>query len=1425
MTIQPISKSFFGVSENDDFFNLEEATRVYRQIMSMSPDERDVVLSAVLLDNVPKDLEENAEQIQEFTQRYVAKRLEIIRPSLVRSLITHRDNPEMVENISKAVEYLDVISKTNSYKRQYKRGGNPKNTGQFSENWGPPRRIHYGSRTEPSAREIAAMPDHSVLTRPEDAAQYRDAYIEVQEMLGDLGNLPPKTKLTLKLSNGSEKEVDPSPDSLDPAWFSGPGNNVTSVEIKGKKTSLNDESYDPWKVLTEDFKGFGGAKGFKNQGGEQFFTSGDMMQEFGNTWNNSYDEDSITPSTRVYRRIGTAAALAGAIGGNNSAVTAAALAGKWVGDYGSDAEKVFGPSARRAAYRYRGVEKTPDEILQRSIAQAIQAERGDTTAARNKIVYGSRMAPQKYSEIDAERNGEIVESKVIEYFINRLPRPDISALHLNAGFTPPSEGVVIDSKGQVVTQAVGYGDDHFLPFNLKNLKKLKGGEYIRTRATGGLTTEDIRTGLMTGARSITVISRNGIYTMEFDDTFRGGRRYSDKAARMTSRYGRILDAVQSRQVAEDVPPDLKDEWEEHAFRRKMSPEQTKAYIDQEEKRWRQRPYMSATEKEKVAGVYLDAVQERIKTGTGEPISVDLLRSQVEAQLANKPARDLLIAQERWDQQAAEIEQYGDPAAQLGPRPDESILRAQLAEITSSVSTDAGLVEALDKTTFRRTDGKSHKDAFAATVKTAEKEYMKRNSPLRLNGEGYHKALRTLQEQFPYYIKSIEYRPLKDAELGRAGASDKGYVKPRFNRPAAAQFGYFDPTITGSGKTNADRTNYQNYRALERGLAQQVKAEEKAKAEAGVGGGVGKAPAVQPGGTPSPTTGSPGSPWTDADAREAAWKAYEDLTINAVANGYQIGTPDGNKFSFSDVDHNELSKEYPFLWGSKLRTNTGPLAYDEFMSLLDERGSEAWAALSSEINKVSTGKYKYFNSGNEPLTRANNRLLDMFGSSGRVVRAEWTPESARRPNTEFNFVGMAYERDAEPEWIQEELNLQFEQLPDTLRAAMKYTPERAVEIGLSPTMQTKIRDLSVAYTETKELGKKAEIAVVLENLSRIRQLARNAKRTGDREKRVTSIDSWNETTKPAEGAKPEPPKAGETSPVAPTAPTGEAKPTTKPEQPKINPVKVQELVTNLDNMVGMDSVSNEVDGLVASALNNAARQKVGLPVEPKTMHLVFTGSPGTGKTTVAEIIAPLYKELGLTENSHIVKATPKDLIAPYLGQTRIKTAEVFDRARGGVLFIDEAYGLGDSQYGSEAIDELLTKMEQHRDDTVVIVAGYPKEMTHMLKVNPGLASRFSKTIHFPNYSASDLQTIFNRMMAKGKYIPNETGMNLVHEVVRGISQDTNSANGRDVRNLYDAIRTAQSKRLRTKINPTQKELVTVTDQDIKNGISAYYGRKL
>lgn len=261
---------------------------------------------------------------------------------------------------------------------------------------------------------------------------------------------------------------------------------------------------------------------------------------------------------------------------------------------------------------------------------------------------------------------------------------------------------------------------------------------------------------------------------------------------------------------------------------------------------------------------------------------------------------------------------------------------------------------------------------------------------------------------------------------------------------------------------------------------------------------------------------------------------------------------------------------------------------------------------------------------------------------------------------------------------------------------------------------------------------------------------------------------------------------------------------------------------LESLTGMPEVKQEVKSLANFIKVQKQREAKGLKTPQVSYHLVFTGSPGTGKTTVARIIARIYKDLGVLKSGHLVETDRSGLIAEYVGQTGIKTNHLCDSALNGVLFIDEAYALvdeGSGGYGSEAIATLLKRMEDDRDKLVVIVAGYTDEMKKFINSNPGLQSRFTRYINFPDFKPEELYEIYMNRAKKYGYTLDKDADKLLREKFNYVYQHKtkNFGNGRYVRNVFEQTITEQSNRVAKMSNPSSKELNTITLGDIKKAL--------
>jgi hypothetical protein len=453
----------------------------------------------------------------------------------------------------------------------------------------------------------------------------------------------------------------------------------------------------------------------------------------------------------------------------------ALVAGKWAARHGQDIENAVGPTAEKATYRYRAIEKQPDRGLQgklealrgdrlRETVASTGTDRGAGAKARYHFVMGAegRDRPGGWEEAGLSspwRGKAPVLSPVRDYLTDKLPDPKRVDLHRRSGRATPSQGIIIDSQGRITTESVGMGEDHYLPFTLAALKGIKGGEYARTRAWGGPTTEDFYTSMITGGRAFTVVSNHGTFHVEFDPSFKGSRRYSDKTARMIKTYAGYLDTLEGAEARMGmISGSRKKELDEKA--RKLYPtsaEQRTKYRDKLVEDELRSPKLSAQEKVKVLNDLLEEQALVRDTAAGRrkepgvPLSVDEMKQSVIDQIA----------------------------ATRGPNAAEIAVK-DWQEHPEKLAQEFGIRSKFDRAVQDEEDAKA-----------------KEVGRLRLDGTGYAQALEAMKEQFPYFIKSVEYRPANE------NVQDEYYVRPGDTRPAGVEIGYQNaPNSARAGKTSA-----------------------------------------------------------------------------------------------------------------------------------------------------------------------------------------------------------------------------------------------------------------------------------------------------------------------------------------------------------------------------------------------------------------------------------------------------------------------------------------------------------------------------------------------------------------------------------------------------------------------------------------------
>ncbi len=386
-----------------------------------------------------------------------------------------------------------------------------------------------------------------------------------------------------------------------------------------------------------------------------------------------------------------------------------------------------------------------------------------------------------------------------------------------------------------------------------------------------------------------------------------------------------------------------------------------------------------------------------------------------------------------------------------------------------------------------------------------------------------------------------------------------------------------------------------------------------------------------------------------------------------------------------------------------------------------------------------------------------------------------------------------------------------------------------------------------------MDKKDEI--ILQQLDVIREMtARNLRRVGDD---IWGVPKPHVDVPPADAVKKEkktdaPSNAGGKSSDSPSgnsptaASTGQGDPKA-PEPEELPPENIDDLKAELDSYIGLSAVKDEVRDLINMVTVWKLRREHDLPAPDLSLHMVYSGNPGTGKTMMARFMARVYHSLGILSKGHLVEVDRSGLVAGYVGQTAIKTASVIEKAKGGVLFIDEAYSLSsgkaENDFGLEAIETLLKAMEDNRDDLIVIVAGYTDLMEEFINSNPGLSSRFNRYLYFDDYTVDEMLRIFELQCEKNCYVlegakeekkeepgtdaeglPSDTDTDEesspsarreLRSLLEDMSRDEDFGNARGVRNLFERVLIAQANRLASLPSVTREELMTITADDIKS----------
>jgi hypothetical protein len=844
-------------------FNREAALNAYEWALS-NPEEAVTVAKALALDEIAALTEKHYEVIQKAVDKFYIEQVEVSKRALKRVVVSKAARGEDVdEYVAMGDELSKAAGDMNFFERQRKAQGqwrDPRGrwrtmnvkiarSGERGAPLGPNQTLPPAVANRMGVSQAEKMPSAN-------RNRLHNAYLQVAEALDTVADIDPKDVITAykfkNPRNGAEtvKVHQGNKPVLDEFDFEG-DNDLEEIEVNVDPTlTAGGATFDLVSALGGGF----GTAGAVTSAGAQ---AGGAASKFRENWRAIGDgQFGAEQDTRArdFQNIGNASQLIGnALGSHiGPAGRFATTVGNWVGTHGPQAEEVLGPGTRKLSYRYRGVEKRPDPELQDAIDQTMSQiaakakskeakvevtdkdKRRYKDAAHEVLVYGPLSEYGKQFGTKDKDGKPTGESPLITRMIKDLPDMGLARLQLESGHVPPSHGVIIDRKGVVTTQAVGYGDDWYLPFNLKTIGQVNGGEYVRTRTLGGPTSEDIYTALITEARGITVVSHSGIYNIEFDKTFRGGRRFNDKARRMVDRYEKLLDAVKEGQVSPNVPVDRLRELNATVAATGMEGQEASDYFQSLKAEEGKNPKMSV---ERIAQVRDRWINEVVAQGMDPDFTMDDLKEEYVNKrstqiLAEKKAAPAVTSDPDWDALAADV---------MSDRPDSfQALNEQLGEQTGSSPEAMGAlkaseayrvaqegVSAADKRETARIEAarEFEADPIAALEFThkgtaerwntelgrAQYEYRQAHRGMQLDANGYRNALKALQEQFPYYIKRTEWRPLPGGDVAHTGTKDTGYVMPRYNRPTAAKAGYHQRLVTGAGKISAAETGYQNNR--------------------------------------------------------------------------------------------------------------------------------------------------------------------------------------------------------------------------------------------------------------------------------------------------------------------------------------------------------------------------------------------------------------------------------------------------------------------------------------------------------------------------------------------------------------------------------------------------------------------------------------
>ena len=773
-----LDHAFFGADPRDPNFDIDQARAAYRYLRDGGP-EAELVFKCAVFDDIQRELAVIKPEVQGLVDEWASERISKMVGRLERAggrtatIISKALVPVAKAIAEDAVdEYSEQERSANAKRQSRDRRGRFVTMG---------RRIDYTvpkmPHAEANALGIPMLADEAGKHLP-DATQYafRAAKQQTADMLRgahETGALH-EVRAAYHKPGGHDENGVYSPEANELQTYRGgvDWDDLANMHANGYKLMGVQADID------RDLNVGGAAFDLITAAGVSPETAGSLVggakandwADFQSKWKTQGQAN--TPRARSYARVEAGAQVANAMlpAHTPAPVRTGVIAAGWAGRHGQKLEDLLGPTAAKNAYRYRAVEKKPSPQLQRQLnflRRNIKSEHGgaNSKAARDQFVIGS---PIKGGTVPLPGGKKTEGSPVRDYLEARLPDPNRVQLHLESGRGVPSQGILVNERGQIVAESVGLGEDHYLPFTPRALKQLKGGEYARTRAFGGPTTEDFYAALVGGARAFTVVSNSGTFVVQFQPDFRGARRFNDKAARMLGTYAGLLDALQAEIVGFEIPEDRSRELRARAARDfPGSPMMRDQRFHELEAAELDDPQLSQAAKSKIFEETMAVLAQKQNGGEGLPVDEFILQRKAESHLS--------------DERLADLER------DMGSKDPDVGDRARNEMLTAIGSSEARRV-------------------FSQLVEAAENQRLQETRKMRLDGAGYQQALLAMHEQFPYYLeKPIWIRKEdKPGETGGGPKKDLQYTRPGDVRPHKARIGFHNApnAAVGSGKKSA-----------------------------------------------------------------------------------------------------------------------------------------------------------------------------------------------------------------------------------------------------------------------------------------------------------------------------------------------------------------------------------------------------------------------------------------------------------------------------------------------------------------------------------------------------------------------------------------------------------------------------------------------